>query len=272
MSYNWSERQFYGQSLKRWQTGGITLVESSYEPSQKNPRHSHEDSTFCLVLKGGFTEFHLGRATTCQPSTLLFYPSGASHEDHFEITGGRCLIIELKPIWVERLREYSALLEKAAHFHGGQLSAIALKLYREFSFADELSPLLIEGLAWEMLAVSCRCLKQFSDRMTRPLHQAREFIHAHFTERFTLTDIASTVGVHPVYLANEFRRRFHCTVGEYVRQLRIEFACQRLSRSRESLASIAAAAGFFDQSHFTRTFKCATGITPSEYRLAFTQA
>lgn len=185
------------------------------------------------------------------------------------MTGGRCLIVEVKPLGVERLREHSAHLDKAAHFHGGQLSAIALKLYREFRFSDQLSSLLIEGLALEMLAVSSRCLKQFSDRMPRPLLNAREFIHAHFSERLTLTDISRTVGLHPVYLASEFRRRFHCTVGEYVRQLRIEFACERLSSSTESLASIAAAAGFFDQSHFTRTFKCATGMTPSTYRSAF---
>ena len=151
MSYNKSDRQFYGENVKRFESGGITLIEARYGPSQKNPRHSHADSTFCLVLQGGFTEFHKGKATTCQPSTVLFYPSGASHEDHFQITGGRCLIVEVKPLWVERLREYSADLDKAAHFHGGQLSAIALKLYRGFSFPDKLSPLLIEGLALEML-------------------------------------------------------------------------------------------------------------------------
>ena len=262
-------RQFYGQSLKRFETGGITLVESRYGPSQKNPRHSHSASTFCLVLQGGFTEFHLGRATTCQPSTLLFYPSGASHEDHFQMKGGRCFIVEVKPFWVEQLREHSAHLDRAAHFHGGRLSALALKLYREFSFTEDLSPLLIESLTLEMLAVSSRCLKLSSDRTPRSLERAREMIRAHFSEQLTLTEIARTVGLHPVYLASEFRRRFDCTVGEYVRGLRIEFACQRLSQTCESLAGIAAAAGFFDQSHFTRTFKHATQMTPAEYRSAF---
>lgn len=262
-------RQFYGENLKRFETGGITLVESRYAPSQRNPLHAHADSTFCLVLQGGFTEIHKGRAATCKPGTLLFYPSGDSHEDHFQLIGGRCFIVEVKPAWVERLREHSAHLDKAAHFHGGLLSGIAMKLYKEFRSIDELSPLLMESLTLEMLAVSSRCLKQFTGRMPRPLQSAREMIHAHFSERLTLTQIARTVGLHPVYLASEFRKRYQCTVGEYVRQLRIEFACQRLSQSTDTMANVAAAAGFFDQSHFTRTFKSITGLTPSEYRSAF---
>lgn len=262
-------KQFYGQSLKRVETAGITLVESKYRPLQKNPRHAHVDSTFCLVIQGGFTEVFRGRATTCKPSTVLFYPSGDSHEDHFQTTGGRCLIVEVKPFWVERLREHSASLDQAAHFHGGQLSAIALKLYRELKFIDDFSPLLIESLAVEMLAVGSRCIRRSGDRIPQRLQRAREMIHAHFSERLTLDEIGRTIGMHPVYLASEFRRRFHCTVGEYVRELRIDFACRQLARSGETLASIAAAAGFFDQSHFTRTLKHATGMTPSEYRSAF---
>ena len=144
-----------------------------------------------------------------------------------------------------------------------------MKLYKEFKSIDELSPLLIESLVLEMLAVSSRCLKQFTDRAPRPLQDAREMIQAHFSERLTLAQIAKTVGLHPIYLASEFRKRYHCTVGEYVRQLRIEFACRRLSQSVDTMANVAVAAGFFDQSHFTRTFKSVTGLTPSEYRSAF---
>jgi AraC family transcriptional regulator len=67
-------------------------------------------------------------------------------------------------------------------------------------------------------------------------------------------------------LSREFRRYYSCTVGEYVRHLRIEYACRLLSASNASLAEIALAAGFFDQSHFARNFKWQTGMTPHEYR------
>ena len=54
--------------------------------------------------------------------------------------------------------------------------------------------------------------------------------------------------------------------GEYIRQLRVEYACRQLSSSSTALAEIASAAGFSDQSHFSRTFKRQIGMTPSQYR------
>ena len=63
-----------------------------------------------------------------------------------------------------------------------------------------------------------------------------------------------------------FRRQKGCTVGEYVRHLRVDFALRQLSETENSLSDIAAAGGFADHSHLTRTFKAHLGLTPSEYR------
>jgi AraC family transcriptional regulator len=51
-----------------------------------------------------------------------------------------------------------------------------------------------------------------------------------------------------------------------VRQLRIEYACHELAASDTPIVQIALAAGFCDQSHFTRTFKRLIGVAPSQYR------
>jgi AraC family transcriptional regulator len=48
--------------------------------------------------------------------------------------------------------------------------------------------------------------------------------------------------------------------------LRIEWATARLRDSRSSLSEIALSAGFADQSHFTRVFRRATGLTPARFR------
>jgi AraC family transcriptional regulator len=50
--------------------------------------------------------------------------------------------------------------------------------------------------------------------------------------------------------------------------VRIEFARRQLAVSGAALGDIAVAAGFCDQSHFSRLFKRYTGQTPAEYRLA----
>src|SRR3546814_16535137 len=75
-----------------------------------------------------------------------------------------------------------------------------------------------------------------------------------------------TAGVHPVHLAREFHRRFGCTVGHYIRQRRIEFACHRLTASRDPLSEIAVEAGFADQDHLTNTFRRLVGMPPARVR------
>ena len=98
------------------------------------------------------------------------------------------------------------------------------------------------------------------------MQKARDFVHDRFQESISLADVADFAEVHPVSLARAFRRTYHCTVGDYVRKLRIEFACQKLTGSDASLVEIALSAGFSEQSHFSRTFKRLIGLTPSEYR------
>jgi AraC family transcriptional regulator len=85
----------------------------------------------------------------------------------------------------------------------------------------------------------------------------------------TLDGIAKSVGTHPVHLARAFRQHHYCTIGEYIRKLRVEFACCEITTTDSSLAEIAARTGFYDQSHFSRTFKRIIGVTPREYRAAF---
>jgi transcriptional regulator GlxA family with amidase domain len=57
-----------------------------------------------------------------------------------------------------------------------------------------------------------------------------------------------------------------CTVGEYVRRLRFEFACQQILTTRRQLCDVALDAGFADQSHFNRMFRSQMGVTPFVYR------
>jgi transcriptional regulator GlxA family with amidase domain len=91
-------------------------------------------------------------------------------------------------------------------------------------------------------------------------------IRERFTEPLSLSKIAKAVNVHPVHMAREYRRHYCCTVGEQIRRLRIEYACDKLTTSSCNLADIALSAGFSDQSHFTVAFKKQIGTAPSRYR------
>lgn len=254
---------------QRCELTGFSLCETAYPSGLKMPRHGHEAAAFSLVLCGAYTEQAGPRARTCQPFTLVFHPPDEEHAVEFHRERVRIFRFEAKPHWLARVREHSAVLDHPAEFHGGHLAQLALRLYRESHHLDDTSPLAMEGLAFEILAAAARTQTRSSDAQPPPwLRQARDLLHAQFSESLTLANIAAAVGVHPVYLAREFRRHFHCTVGEYVRRLRIECACREMAESDLPLIEIAAAAGFYDQSHFSRTFKRCTGLTPAEFRAA----
>ena len=134
---------------------------------------------------------------------------------------------------------------------------------------DEASALAIEGLLFEMLAVASRRQSKGGDWFVpKWLQQARDLLHANFQEQLTFTGIAAEVGVHPVHLAREFRKHYRSTLGEYLRQIRVDYASQQLLNSDDPQAMIALAAGFADQSHFCRTFKRLRGTTPQKFRIA----
>src|SRR5205823_1969697 len=141
--------------------------------------------------------------------------------------------------------KYQAVqLAQPAEFHGGASAHLAMKLYREFREMDEVSGLAIEGLTLEMIAEATRSFKRGASTTPPWLKRAQELLHAHFAERLTLSYLAASVGVHSTHLAREFHKHHNLTIGEYVRQLRIEFACRQLSTSDTPISDIASAAGF----------------------------
>jgi AraC family transcriptional regulator len=171
--------------------------------------------------------------------------------------------------WLERVQPPARTITTPADFSGGQLVNLAGRLYREFRQLDEFSGLAVEGLALELIAEAARSsLKDSGHRPPRWLEQVRAMLHEQFRNRSSLVTLAESVEVHPVHLAREFRRFFRCTIGEYVRRSRIEFACHQISTTDASFSEIALAAGFFDHSHFARTFKAQMGMTPKQYRIA----
>jgi AraC family transcriptional regulator len=261
---------FYGEARRSHEVAGLICVESVYAPDYRIPRHVHENAFFYIVLEGGLTETYGNRTRTGKPCTLVFHPAGESHANHWHNTGGRCFHIEIAPSWLERLQEQGAVLKRPLDFSGGLPSWLAVRLYREFQRMDTVSPLVMEGLALELLAEVSRSQIPSGDRLpSRPLRQARDLLHAQWAEPFSLDAVATAVGIHPAHLTRAFRQHYGCTMGEYVRQLRIEYACRELATSDRSLVEIALTAGFSDQSHFSKTFKRLMGLTPAEFQKHF---
>jgi AraC family transcriptional regulator len=255
--------------LSRREVGGLTLSECAYPPGLKMPKHDHEPAYFSLVLRGSYTETIGSTELSGKPTSLVAHPPERAHAVAFHEREVRIFRAEVKPRWLERLREYSVSLESPACFEGGAPVALALRLYGEFRAADKYSPLAVEGIMLEMVAeISRQGESAQARRAPCWLERAREILHEQAGATPTLASLASEVGVHPVHLAHEFRRFYRESVGEYARRLRVETACREIAQSARPLSEIAADAGFYDQSHFSNTFKRHTGLTPAAFRSA----
>lgn len=261
--------RLYGETLRSRKLASFELSERVYSPGYHTPSHSHKRPLFCFVMQGDYTEKYGGKTRECTPSTLLFHPAEEMHAEYFHEAGGRSFIIEIAPEWLTHVREYITVTDHSADFHGGTLELLARKLYREFAQLDAASTIIIEGLMLEMLGEATRSYATKGLPLpVRWVQQARDLLEARFTENLSLTEVARHVGVHPVHLAQTFHKAYNYTVGEYVRKLRIDYACRELSLSEKPIVEIALTAGFCDQSHFTRTFKRLTGVSPTQYREA----
>lgn len=94
----------------------------------------------------------------------------------------------------------------------------------------------------------------------------KEYLIEHWDETPSLEQLCKIAGVHPVTISKNFTRYFHCTLGEYLRKIKVEKAISLIKSSRHTLEEIGFICGFAEKSHFTRVFKEQTGFLPGEYR------
>jgi len=199
---------------------------------------------------------------------LIYHPAGELHAQRFD-TAVQLFRIEVNRAQLEDRGQTALCLERPADSRCGLANGLARKLYQEFCAPDAVSHLAIEGLALELIAANARLSHRRDHNLRHPplwLRQAHELIKSRFAEPLTLSEMARVIGVHPVTLAREFRRYYHSTIGETVRRERIEFACREILKPDAKLTDVAISAGFYDQSHFAKTFKQIIGVTPGQYR------
>jgi AraC family transcriptional regulator len=102
-------------------------------------------------------------------------------------------------------------------------------------------------------------------RSSKAIERAKEFLHAQACERLSLNQIATAVGVSPVYLTQEFTRSEGIPLYRYQLWLRLSQALLELPHC-DDITGLALDLGFSSHSHFSSAFRKTFGITPAEYR------
>jgi AraC family transcriptional regulator len=262
---------FHGQTIDRLAFDGLNVSEVSYRPGQRMRPHAHADAIFSMVLHG-FSLEHVGRDSfNVAPSLYRYHPPEEMHENVVGPTGWRLFNIEVPAYWLTRSSDEGQLRQRGLALTGGPMTFLIQRMLREFRFRDCNSRLVMEGLALELVGEATRAAASYNPvgSKNRWLTHVVDRINGEFARQLTLGELASAAAVDPTHLARCFRRRFNCTIGEYVRRVRIAFACRKLQSTDVPLKELAAEAGFCNQSHFGRAFKAMVGVTPVEYRRLF---
>ena len=248
--------------------GGLLVTDATFPPGGRLCPHVHDRTCIATTLQGSFASRMRGRSHWSRPGMVVIEPAGERHDNVFGEDGARILIVQPDRGRQELLRPFAGFLDSINHFADTRIALLAHRLSMEVVRPDEVTPLAIEAVGLELLAVAARRFLSRERRRPAPpwLIRVRERLHDGFADSVTLAELAEIAGVHPGHLTRMFRRHYGQSIGEYMREARLEWTARQLAASGDPLVAIAAAAGFSDQSHFTRAFRRRFGCAPGEYR------
>lgn len=92
-----------------------------------------------------------------------------------------------------------------------------------------------------------------------------EYVSNHFTEKFTLDQLARQFGLSAGYICNLFAKNYNTTLTCFVTKVRMEHAVELMKDRNCSLKAVAVECGYKDYFYFNKVFKGYYGVAPSQY-------
>jgi AraC family transcriptional regulator len=267
------------------QTGrvdGIALESFSDVPGVSIPDHEHPTHFLNLLthgnIKAQWTTEGKSHSADNGPGTIYMLPAGT--RDRLTWSGPTTrIIVVMEPRFLSRSLENTAHLEDvglATHWnlHDRHIQSVMLALHADLEDGSPAGPLYGESLG---LALGTYLIQRYSARNcgkpdyhggmpTTRLNRTLEYINQNLARDLRLWELAQITGMSPNYFCELFRVSTGLPPYKYIQKCRIERAKQYLRDPKISLACAGAAAGFADQSHFTKVFRRIVGVTPMRFR------
>lgn len=257
--------EFYGQTNKTINLDGITLTDTVYT-HDKVDWHYHENAYFTFILQGNVIEGNRKEIYNCSAGSLLFHNW---QEPHYNIKPEgftRGFHIELEQSWFDNLEFKAENLQGSINISTPDLKFLFYKIFKESKFDASSTALSIESLLLETLGKMLKNNETSISKKPTWVSELDTILNDQFSEQLSLNYLSKALNIHPVHLSRDFSKYFNCSLGEYIRKLKVEKSLQLISKRKLDLTAIALECGFSDQSHFTRCFKEINGINPSVYK------
>lgn len=102
-------------------------------------------------------------------------------------------------------------------------------------------------------------------RSDKFVYMAKRYIHEHYREKLTLSEIAEHLTISPGYLSSTFSRYMNKTVSDYIAEVKIDHAKELIDSGQYLIYEIADQLGFENAYYFSKVFKKVTGMAPKNY-------
>ncbi len=264
--------------------GYTTLPFAYYKEEKKNDfdmhlmSHYHKE-TELIAMIDGTADFYIGSVCySLEKGDVLIIPPYCMHRaDIYPYTSYDCICFDLSLLWDKSLRDG---LECGNLTVSGYLS-------KEKNYTTTVNKCVRDAIAarqqkksgWEMdvignLSLIFGKLKEdnffIKSEKSVPEHQFAKDVFKYIKEHFDLPVTSATVAeqlhINNSYFCRLFKKTFGCCFAEYLTAFRLEQAKHLLINTTNPISDIASKNGFCSFSYFSKVFKEAVGITPSQYR------
>ncbi len=252
-----------GKIVNSLSDDGVIISTTHYSVEECNQGlHYHENPHLCFLFQGEDIESRNNLSYRRKTGDIYFYYAGETHASISRTGISKNTNIEFGETF---LKKYEVSESQIARAIKDNLDArfLILKMQQEMLIGDRCSRLTIQMLLLNLIHDANPTSNQSPPKWVQRL---AELLDEKWNQQVTLHELSMATEVHPVTISKYFRKYFSCTLGEYLRKLKIDKSISLIKNTRMSLTEIALYCGFADQSHFTRNFKHLTGFSPKEFR------
>lgn len=254
---------YSGKVIRTISTESHCATLTYYDQNEHNSLpHEHENVHFSFMVNGGCVE-RKKSDYEIHPGSVIYYPAGQEHQVTKVAKNSMRVNLELESSFFKKYNFSNEHIRKSV-LTNPDTKFLLMKIYDELQLSDTFSNLSIEMLFLQLMTPKIYHTKEINSPVW--LNDLEEYLRSRVEERITLEELSLICNLHSVTISKQFPKYFNCTIGNYRRKLMIEKALPLILSSNLSLGEIAYECGFFDQSHFIRTFKGLIGNTPNRYR------
>lgn len=256
--------EFFGHIDSIFQEENFTLSVTDYDQDDlvASEKHYHLQPNIFFILRGGVLEKCSGFWSENQTGSISFYHAGEVHQNIRKSFPLKSINVEVEESFMATHGFDESKIE-AAILTNPDTKFLMLEIFREINENDSLTPISIKMLLLGLFA-KYQELKSYRQWPVW-IKKIVELLNESWNETPSLEDLSKSVDVHPITISKHFSNYSGCTLGQYMRKLKIEKSLS-LIKSNKPLTRVAFECGFADQSHFIRNFKLYTGYLPQEYR------